>query len=116
MKAVISNNSLPYRIYNLFRQRASGHGFSVQEIATPTITSNEILVKVQSVALNPIDFKNLDALAVPGRIVGCDFAGIVDKVGDNAASTWSIGDRVAGLVHGGMYTDRRIRPISENRC
>jgi len=59
-------------------------------------------VKVHSVALNPVD-----ALYVahpqdkPGRVVGSDIAGVIDKVGDGVTA-WHVGDRVAGLLQGGV--------------
>ncbi|OAL52934.1 GroES-like protein [Pyrenochaeta sp. DS3sAY3a] len=106
MKAVVSNNGLPNRFINLALGKNTGQRCTIKEIDVPTITATEILVKVKNVALNPIDTKNIDAIAAPGRIIGCDFAGTVEKVGESARSTWTVGDRVAGFVHGGMYPDR----------
>lgn len=37
---------------------------------------------------------------MPGRVVGSDIAGTVDKVGKNV-DLWKVGDRVAGLLQGG---------------
>ena len=41
----------------------------------------------------------------PGTICGCDWSGVVVKVG-SGASTLAIGDHVAGFVQGGTYKDR----------
>lgn len=63
-------------------------------------------IKVHSVALNPVD-----ALYVahpsgePGRVVGSDIAGTVDKVGPNV-SQWIVGDRVTGFLQGGESYSR----------
>ena len=35
-----------------------------------------------------------------GAVLGCDFVGIVEKLGDKVQSV-KIGDRIAGLVRGG---------------
>ncbi|KAI9837406.1 MAG: hypothetical protein M1838_004833, partial [Thelocarpon superellum] len=41
-------------------------------------------------------------------IIGCDYAGEVAVVGagPGARSRWKAGDRIAGVVHGGLYPDR----------
>lgn len=70
------------------------------------ISDSEILVKVHAAALNPIDFKSIDLLASRESIIGCDYAGEVAEVGKNALDDWKVGDRVAGFVHGGQYSDR----------
>ncbi|KAK4057707.1 Zinc-binding oxidoreductase alcohol dehydrogenase [Microbotryomycetes sp. JL221] len=73
---------------------------SVQQIAIPTISSNDILVKVKAVALNPTDWKHRDFIGVPDSILGCDFAGEVVETGDKVTNV-KVGQRVAGFVHGG---------------
>lgn len=71
----------------------------VGEIETPEPESHEIQIKTVSVALNPTDFK-LPPLTIPGgKIVGCDYGGVVTKVGD-AVTKFKPGDRVFGVVHG----------------
>ena len=53
----------------------------------------------------------------PGNIIGFDFAGEVVQVG-KAVSTVAIGDRVTGLVPGGLFKDRgafaEYVPIAED--
>lgn len=106
MKALVANRMLASRVLNLARNKSSGPGGQVTEVTKPTITADEILVKVKFVALNPTDFKHLDVISPPGSIIGCDYAGEVAEVGANSSKTWKIGDRVAGVVHGGLYPDR----------
>lgn len=61
-------------------------------------------VKVHSVALNPVDaLYTVHQTDKPGRVVGSDIAGTVDKVGERVTD-WKVGDRIAGLLQGGMYT------------
>ncbi|KAJ6783821.1 hypothetical protein PWT90_10556 [Aphanocladium album] len=85
-----------------------GRGASIVDVPVPTITDDEILVKVTAVALNPTDFKHIDLFSPDGAVVGCDYAGVVVKVGGSpvAANAWKVGDRVAGWVHGGLFPDR----------
>ncbi|KAM0277203.1 hypothetical protein ACHAQH_005986 [Verticillium albo-atrum] len=107
MKALVSNRMLATRVLNLVRNKSSfGQGGSVIEVPKPTITADEILVKVKAVALNPTDFKHLDCISPPGSIIGCDYVGEIAQVGSNATNLWKVGDRVAGSVHGGLYPDR----------
>ncbi|OJJ32234.1 hypothetical protein ASPWEDRAFT_71555 [Aspergillus wentii DTO 134E9] len=65
----------------------------------PKLRDDYMLVKVVTVALNPTDWKHIDFLPSEGCIVGCDFAGTVEKVGPNVTK-FTKGDRVLGLVHG----------------
>ena len=39
-----------------------------------------------------------------GAVLGCDFAGIVEQVGSEV-SRLRVGDKVAALIWGGMWTD-----------
>ncbi|PVH73556.1 GroES-like protein [Cadophora sp. DSE1049] len=91
MKALVSNRSIGARILKL----ASGKSFG-----------KEVLVKVHTVALNPTDFKHVNVLSPQNVIIGCDYAGEVVSVGKEAQGGRKVGDRLAGLVHGGMYHDR----------
>lgn len=83
-----------------------GHEASVQEVPVPVLSAGEILVKVSCVAQNPTDHKHIDMLGQPGSIIGCDYAGTVASIGAQVKGEWRIGDRIAGVVHGGIYPDR----------
>lgn len=78
----------------------------VAPVPVPEIEDNEILVRVRCVALNPTDFKHVDILSPRGAIIGCDYSGTVAKVGLKAPGAWDVGQRVAGVTHGGLYPDR----------
>ncbi|KAI1171911.1 zinc-binding dehydrogenase [Nemania sp. FL0916] len=75
-----------------------GRTAAVREIAKPTPSAGEILVRVHYAAQNPTDWKSVPGRP-PGRIVGCDFAG---TVADANGSAWRVGQRVAGFVYGTM--------------
>ncbi|KAJ5740817.1 hypothetical protein N7493_000689 [Penicillium malachiteum] len=106
MNALVGNRSLITRLSNYACGSASGDGVKLATIPVPKIGDNEILVQVTCVALNPTDFKHIDILSPRGAVIGCDFAGTVARVGANAPGNWAVGDRVAGVTHGGLYTDR----------
>ncbi len=76
---------------------------AIEATSMPTIKDDYILVKTKAVALNPTDWKHIDFLMggnPTGTIVGCDFAGIVEKVGSKVSKPFNKGDRIAGPVHG----------------
>jgi hypothetical protein len=59
MKAVITHRFLPKRLLSLALGGPLGQGAQVNDVPIPSITDNEVLVKVHAVALNPIDSKTL---------------------------------------------------------
>ncbi|TCD60353.1 hypothetical protein EIP91_010321 [Steccherinum ochraceum] len=78
---------------------------AMKKIPVPTIDNYEVLVKVAANALNPTDWKHVRYGSTPDLICGVDYAGTIAKVG-SAVTTFAVGDRVAGFVHGGQYADR----------
>ncbi|KFY37135.1 hypothetical protein V494_04887 [Pseudogymnoascus sp. VKM F-4513 (FW-928)] len=106
MKALVSNRIIATRLVNLGLGKSIGPGAHIVDVPKPNISDQEILVKVHVVGLNPTDFKHIDFMAPSNRIIGCDYAGEVVEVGKTAPGGWKQGDRVAGVVHGGMYHDR----------
>lgn len=106
MKALVGNRSTVTRFRNYVCDNSSGDGVRVNTVPVPEIKDDEILVRVRFVALNPTDFKHVDILSPRGAIIGCDYSGSVAKIGPQAPGNWVVGDRVAGVIHGGLYTDR----------
>lgn len=76
----------------------------MRPIAIPKLLNGYILVRTAAIALNPTDWTTLDAIGDDGTIVGCDYAGIVEEVGEGVKKGFKKGDRVAGFAHGGTYT------------
>ncbi|KAJ7773726.1 GroES-like protein [Mycena maculata] len=85
---------------------AAGAGdISIEAVPVPPIADNEILVQVKAAAQNPSDWKHIAfGVSQPGNIVGCDYAGVVVKVGTEAKNV-KLGDRVAGFVYGARKND-----------
>jgi len=77
--------------------------FELRNVAVPLLKPLEILVKVAAAAQNPTDWKTLLLNKRPGNILGCDFAGTVVGIGSGVLPGFrNVGDRVAGIVHGGI--------------
>lgn len=70
----------------------------------PDLRDDYILVRTVAVALNPTDYTTLDAPGDAGTIVGCDYAGIVEQVGNAVTKRFKKGDRIAGFAHGGILS------------
>lgn len=79
--------------------------FSIEEIAVPEIQPKEVLVKVNAIAINPVDMKTRKGGAFLAKlqeqapvILGWDISGEVQAVGENASS-FKPGDQVFGMVN-----------------
>jgi NADPH:quinone reductase-like Zn-dependent oxidoreductase len=72
----------------------------IREVTVPKLRDDYINIKVHAVALNPTDWKHVDYLASPGARVGCDYAGVIEEVGQKVTKNYKKGDRVSGFAHG----------------
>ncbi len=75
------------------------------DVAVPEINSNEVLVAIKAISINPVDAKTRAGKGVFGRfkdqlpiIIGWDIAGTVVKVGSEV-SKFNVGDDVFGMVN-----------------
>jgi len=77
------------------------------EKPVPEIGDNEILIKVEYVAVNPTDWKHVKRITRPGAISGCEIVGQVVKIGpnQNPNKPFKLGDGIAAGCHGGYYLD-----------
>lgn len=77
------------------------------EIPKPTIKSNQVLVKVKAVSINPMDWKirkgemKLMSGSHFPKGIGMDFSGIVEDVGKEVTH-YKKGDEVLGVVNNAM--------------
>src|SRR5688572_32249867 len=97
-----------------------------KEISLPILKKNEVLVKVKTIGINPVDaFLRSNAMALaayvnpkPGEdiILGWDVAGVVEKASENV-SGFKEGDEVFGLVnfkgHGKAYAEYTAVDVSQ---
>jgi NADPH:quinone reductase-like Zn-dependent oxidoreductase len=54
---------------------------TIEEVSTPRLRDEYLLVKTHAVALNPTDWKHIHYIPTKGARVGCDYAGEVLEVG-----------------------------------
>lgn len=108
----------------------TGNGkVKLQTVDLPLCTDTDILVQVHSVTQNPTDCRlSINYMTIftdkllhkgktvalhrkQGNIIGCDFSGVVVRIGKEVPSNLRyIGERVAGMVHGGTYD------VSQGHC
>lgn len=74
-------------------------------VPVPKLRPTYLLTKVDSIALNPTDWKHINGKrAAPNGRSGCDFSGTVVEVGSDVTKSLKPGDRVAGTAHGANYS------------
>jgi NADPH:quinone reductase-like Zn-dependent oxidoreductase len=83
----------------------------VQSHPIPATGDGEILIRVHSIALNPVDaLYTTNPLASSGRVVGSDFSGVVVE---SSADSRLVGQRVAGFVQGACSVNDRPGAFAE---
>lgn len=77
----------------------------ITDVVVPEPAEGWLLVRVKAVAINPTDWKHVAKGWAPvGSRVGCDYAGVVEKIGLGDTAGFSVGDPVAGFTHGWYVT------------
>lgn len=84
----------------------------------PTISSNEVLIKVKASGINRPDVFQRKGhypapLGVSSDIPGLEISGVVEKLGKNA-TRWKVGDKVCALLAGGGYAE--YATVNEEHC
>lgn len=90
------------------------NSFVVDEVPDPVPTDHQVVVRTHAAGLNAADLLQAQGAypAPPGwptDIPGLELAGVIDELGDQV-TTWSLGDRVMGLVGGGTHAQRLAVP------
>ncbi|KAF5565374.1 ToxD-like protein [Fusarium napiforme] len=91
----------------------------VEDVNRPSPSSNEILVNVRAIALNPVDelYVSSPIAAQEKRIVGTDFAGVVvearSDISDLSDLRVKAGTRVAGFLQGASSVNDRPGAFAE---
>ncbi|KAL7937738.1 GroES-like protein [Trichoderma chlorosporum] len=75
---------------------------TIKDVPIPKLRDDYILVRTTALALNPADCAHIDGRAGPvvGHRPGCDYAGIVEEVGEKVTKSFNKGDRICGMAHG----------------
>lgn len=97
----------------------------VVEVDIPSVSSNEILVKMAYSTINPSDLMTIkgaypSGLTLPSTL-GFEGSGVVEQVGENCVVPHKVGDKVSILGKGtwGQYTivkSESAFPISDGNC
>ena len=83
--------------------RKKGGELTVCEVPVPEIRDNEVLVKIKTAGVNPLDnmiVRGEVKLVVPYKfplVMGNEFCGVIEKVGKSVVG-FTIGDRVYGRM------------------
>lgn len=96
----------------VLRQHGGPEVLQFEDVPTPAIGAEDILVSVVATALNRADLLQRmgfypDPFPSAYEIPGLEFAGTVTAVGDRVR-LWSVGDRVMGIVSGGAYAEQLV--------
>jgi len=96
----------------VLRQHGGPEVLQFEDVPTPIIGAEDILVSVAATALNRADLLQRmgfypDPFPSAYEIPGLEFAGTVAAVGDRVRM-WSVGDRVMGIVSGGAYAEQLV--------
>lgn len=106
-----SENTMKALILDAERKTAT-----LLDVPIPTPSTNEVLIRVHSIALNPVDpLYVFHPLGSTGRIVGSDFAGTVLSLHSSIPSNCPIkeGARVAGFLQGACSINKRSGAFAE---
>ncbi len=87
----------------------------IVELPIPTITENEVLIKVKAISINPVDVRTRAGSAMADYlkdfnpiILGWDISGVITEVGERVFR-FKAGDEVFGMVnfvgHGKGYAE-----------
>ncbi|KAF2795327.1 putative quinone oxidoreductase [Melanomma pulvis-pyrius CBS 109.77] len=81
----------------------------IAEIPKPTATGSQAIVKIKAFGLNRMDLiQRMGHYPVPAgasKILGVEFSGIIESVGDAPERSFKVGDEVFGLAYGGAYAE-----------
>ena len=96
----------------VLRQHGGPEVLQFEDVPTPTIGAEDILVSVAATALNRADLLQRmgfypDPFPSELEIPGLEFSGVVSAVGERVR-LWSVGDRVMGIVSGGAYAEQLV--------
>jgi len=94
MKAAIRKGILGYTI-------SFSDNFATPAFKPETKNKNGVFVKLNAAAINPVDYKM--PRAALGPVLGMDFCGIVEKLGEDASTKFQVADYLneLGLVYEG---------------
>jgi len=98
---LISRHNMPSAL--VCRPKGDKNHFSLEDIPEPKLEKHQVLVKSRAIAQNPVDVQSFDPNAFgEGVVLGCDFAGTVEKVGADVKRV-KVGDEISAFTWGGEF-------------
>ena len=87
-----------------------GGALTVQTRPVPRPGANEVLIKVRSAGVNPVDWKSAQRRL--GMVPGVDVSGTIDTLGEGVTG-WKVGDQVLGFARqSGGYAEYAVIPVN----
>ncbi|HEX3766984.1 MAG TPA: NADP-dependent oxidoreductase, partial [Puia sp.] len=107
----------------ILKQFGGVENLSMTELQVPAISKDEVLVKIKSISINPIDVKTRTGKGVSAilkndhpMILGWDLSGTIESAGD-AVRNFKVGDDVFAMVRfpqpGKAYAEYAAVPAAE---
>src|SRR5438477_4372159 len=90
----------------------------IEEVATPTVTRGNALVRIRAAGVNPVDWMVREHIYNPkgaDRVpltLGQDFAGVIEKIGSDSKTSLREGDEVFGEVFG-SFAEFALVPVKD---
>ena len=80
---------------------------SIVEVPEPELKPNTIIVRPTYIGNNPCDYlvTDMELFFTPKQMLGCDYSGIVERIGSDVKTDLKPGDKVCGGLAGGTGTD-----------
>lgn len=96
----------------VLRQHGGPEVLQFEDVPTPSVGDQDILVSVAATAMNRADLLQRmgfypDPFPTDYEIPGLEFSGTVVAVGTRVSS-WTVGDAVMGIVSGGAYAEQLV--------
>ncbi|PQE29484.1 quinone oxidoreductase protein [Rutstroemia sp. NJR-2017a WRK4] len=83
--------------------------FMNEETPKPKPSASQVLVRIHCFGLNRMDLMQREGkYNVPpqaGKILGVEFSGVIEELGEGDVADFHIGDEVFGLAYGGAYAE-----------
>ncbi|KAI0102473.1 putative zinc-binding dehydrogenase family oxidoreductase [Nemania sp. FL0031] len=90
-----------YRVQTAVVGNGKGNVELSRNALMPEAKGDVVIIRNKAVSVNPVDAKMRGPYVTAGAIGGCDFAGIVEEVGPDAAKyDIKVGDRVCAAIMG----------------
>ena len=79
----------------------------IVDVQEPELKPDSILVRPHYIGNNPCDWLVVDVepMFTQNQMIGCDYCGVVEKIGSDVNTDLKLGDKVCGVVAGGAGCD-----------